>query len=67
MDERQIDVGGQRIAYAQSDGRGRPVIFVHGNSSSARTWQQVMAGPFRQSFRCLAFDWSVRTPVMTAG
>jgi pimeloyl-ACP methyl ester carboxylesterase len=43
------------------------VIFVHGNSSSARTWQQVMAGPFRQSFRCLAFDWSVRTPVMTAG
>jgi len=56
MDEQQIDVGGQRIAYAQSEGRGRPVIFVHGNSSSARTWQQVMAGPFGQRFRCLAFD-----------
>jgi len=56
MDEQQIDVGGQRIAYAQSDGQGRPVIFVHGNSSSARTWQQVMAGPFGQRFRCLAFD-----------
>jgi pimeloyl-ACP methyl ester carboxylesterase len=56
MDERQIDVGGQRIGYAQSEGHGRPVIFVHGNSSSARTWQQVMAGPFGQRFRCLAFD-----------
>jgi pimeloyl-ACP methyl ester carboxylesterase len=56
MDERQIDVGGQRIAYAQSEGQGRPVIFVHGNSSSARTWQQVMAGPFGPRFRCLALD-----------
>jgi pimeloyl-ACP methyl ester carboxylesterase len=55
MDE-QIDVGGQQIAYAQSEGQGRPVIFVHGNSSSARTWQPVMAGAFGQRFRCLAFD-----------
>jgi len=56
MDEQQIDIGGQQIAYARSEGRGRPVIFVHGNSSSARTWRQVMAGPFGQRFRCLAFD-----------
>jgi len=56
MDEQQIDLGGQRIAYVQSAGQDRPVIFVHGNSSSARTWQQVMAGPFGQHFRCLAFD-----------
>ena len=46
MDEQQIDVGGQRIAYARSEGQGRPVIFVHVNSSSARNWRQVMAGPF---------------------
>jgi len=56
MDEQQIDVDGQRIAYGQSEGQGQPVIFVHGNSSSARTWQQVMAGPFGQRFRCLALD-----------
>ena len=56
MDERQIDVDGQRIAFAQSEGGGRAVIFVHGNSSSARTWQPVMTGEFGQRFRCLAFD-----------
>jgi pimeloyl-ACP methyl ester carboxylesterase len=54
--EQQIDVGGQQIAFTQSEGGGRPVIFVHGNSSSARTWAPVMTGPFGQRFRCLAFD-----------
>jgi pimeloyl-ACP methyl ester carboxylesterase len=56
VDEQQIDVGGQRIAFTQSEGAGRPVIFVHGNSSSARTWAPVMTGSFGQRFRCLAFD-----------
>ena len=56
MDEQQIAVDGQQIAYRESDGRGQPVIFVHGNSCSARTWQPVMAGPFGQRYRCLAFD-----------
>jgi pimeloyl-ACP methyl ester carboxylesterase len=56
VDEQQITVDGQRIAYAQSAGRDRPVIFVHGNSSSSRTWAGVLEGPFGQRFRCLAFD-----------
>ena len=56
MDEQQISVGGQQIAFAASDGDGRPVIFVHGNSASSRTWGPVMAGPFGQRFRCLALD-----------
>ena len=56
MDERTVSIGGQQIAFAQSTGPGRPVIFVHGNSSSARTWDQVMTGPFGQRFRCLALD-----------
>jgi pimeloyl-ACP methyl ester carboxylesterase len=56
VDQQNITVGGQRIAFTQSGGAGRPVIFVHGNSSSARTWRPVMTGPFGQRFRCLALD-----------
>ena len=56
MDEQRITVDGQELAYAQSEGQGRPVIFVHGNSSSSRTWDGIMAGPFGQRYRCLALD-----------
>jgi pimeloyl-ACP methyl ester carboxylesterase len=56
VDERNITVNGQQIAFTQSGGSGRPVIFVHGNSSSARTWRPVMTGPFGQRYRCLALD-----------
>jgi len=54
--EQQITVDGQQLAYAQSTGQDRPVIFVHGNSASSRTWAGVLDGPFGQRFRCLAFD-----------
>ncbi len=56
MDERMITVDGAQIAFLESDGDGRTVVFVHGNSSSARTWLPVLTGPFGRSFRCLAFD-----------
>ncbi len=56
MGEQRVTVDGQQIAFTQSEGQGRAVIFVHGNSSSARTWNGIMAGPFGRRFRCLAFD-----------
>jgi len=56
VNQRDITVGGQQIAFTQSGGGGRAVIFVHGNSSSARTWDPVLTGPFGQRFRCLALD-----------
>lgn len=56
MDEQHMTVDGQELAYAESEGQGRPVIFVHGNSSSSRTWDGIMTGPFGQRFRCLALD-----------
>jgi pimeloyl-ACP methyl ester carboxylesterase len=40
----------------KSAGTGRPVVLVHGNSSSSRTWQALLDGPFGQRFRCLALD-----------
>ena len=56
MGEQTISIGGQRIAFLASVGSGRAVIFVHGNSSSARTWEPMLTGPFGQRFRCLALD-----------
>lgn len=56
MDEQTITIGGQRIAFWQTQGRGRPVVFVHGNSCSAQTWHPLMAGEFGQLHRCLALD-----------
>jgi pimeloyl-ACP methyl ester carboxylesterase len=51
-----IEAGGQQIAWQESTGTGRPVVFVHGNSASARTWEPLLAGPLGARFRCLAFD-----------
>jgi pimeloyl-ACP methyl ester carboxylesterase len=56
VDEQRITVDGQELAYTWSRGQDRPVIFVHGNSSSSRTWHGIMAGPFGRRFHCLAFD-----------
>jgi pimeloyl-ACP methyl ester carboxylesterase len=56
VDERTVGIGGQQIAFLQSDGDGRAVVFVHGNSSSARTWLPVLTGAFGQRLRCVALD-----------
>ncbi|MDH6116759.1 alpha/beta hydrolase [Kitasatospora sp. GAS204B] len=45
-----------QLAYRESTGQGRPVILVHGNSSSSRTWQRLLDSPFGQRYRCLAPD-----------
>jgi pimeloyl-ACP methyl ester carboxylesterase len=54
--EQSVMVDGQELAYRESAGAGRPVVFVHGNSSSSRTWRALVDGPFGERFRCLAFD-----------
>lgn len=56
-----VKIDGQRITCLESSpdrsGQGEPaVIFVHGNSSSARTWLPVMRGDFGRRFRCVALD-----------
>ena len=58
MNQQSTEIAGQRIAYLESTAdRDLPaVIFVHGNSSSARTWLPVLDGGFGGRFRCLALD-----------
>lgn len=61
MQHLSVKVNGQRIAYFESafdpDREDvRPVVFIHGSSSSARTWLPVMNSDFGRRFRCLALD-----------
>ena len=56
MNERRITLAGQEIAFKESEGTGRPVILVHGNSSSARVWNPLLTGAFGERFRVLALD-----------
>lgn len=51
-----VRVGEHDVAYRQSSGTGRPVVFVHGNSASSATWERVLAGPLGERYRCLALD-----------
>jgi pimeloyl-ACP methyl ester carboxylesterase len=50
----EVDHGS--VTYRRSRGTGRPIVLVHGNSSSSRTWQHLLDGPFGDRFRCLAPD-----------
>jgi pimeloyl-ACP methyl ester carboxylesterase len=54
--DRRITLAGQDLAFSESGGTGRPVIFVHGNSSSARVWHPLLDGAFGERFRSLAVD-----------
>jgi pimeloyl-ACP methyl ester carboxylesterase len=61
VNQQSVEIAGQQIAYLESPGNraggeDRAVIFVHGNSSSAKTWLPVLTGGFGQRFRCLALD-----------
>jgi pimeloyl-ACP methyl ester carboxylesterase len=61
VNQQDVEIAGQRIAYLESPGSGAgrddpAFVFVHGNSSSARTWLPVLEGGFGQRFRCLALD-----------
>lgn len=58
MSQPVVKINGQRIAYLESpaDRGGHTVVFVHGNSSSARTWQPLLTGDFGRRFPCIALD-----------
>jgi pimeloyl-ACP methyl ester carboxylesterase len=51
-----IQLGQQSIAYYQSVGAGRPIVLVHGNSSSLKVWKNQLEGPLGARYRLIAFD-----------
>ncbi|MBR0794499.1 alpha/beta hydrolase [Bradyrhizobium jicamae] len=52
----QLQIGGQSIAGFESPGSGRPILLVHGNSSSSRIWQKQLQGPLGAKYRLIAID-----------
>jgi pimeloyl-ACP methyl ester carboxylesterase len=56
MNQYTVDIAAVELAYRKSDGHGREIVFVHGNSSSSATWDHLLEGPFGQRFECYALD-----------
>ena len=51
-----LQIGAQIIAGFESAGRGRPILLIHGNSSSSRIWQKQLQGPLGAKYRVIAID-----------
>ncbi len=53
---RLLTVGKQQIAVYESGGSGPAVMLIHGNSSSAKIWQQTLGGELGRKYRLVAID-----------
>jgi pimeloyl-ACP methyl ester carboxylesterase len=51
-----LQIGAQTIAGFESTGAGRPILLIHGNSSSSRIWQKQLQGPLGAKYRVIAID-----------
>ena len=52
----RLQIGGQTITGFESPGSGRPILLIHGNSSSSRIWQKELEGPLGAKYRLIAID-----------
>ena len=52
----RLQFGEQIIAGYESPGTGRPILLIHGNSSSSRIWQKQLQGPLGAKYRLIAID-----------
>lgn len=56
MQTRKLQVGDLSIAIYESEGSGPAALFIHGNSSSGRTFHNQLDGELGQKFRLVALD-----------
>lgn len=56
MQHREIAINGQKIAYYESAGTGRPVLFIHGNSMSGLCFEKQFNSPLGAQYRLVALD-----------
>ena len=52
----RLQVGQQAIAGQESAGTGRPIVLIHGNSSSSRVWNKQLDGSLGKKYRLIAID-----------
>ncbi|MFA6498439.1 MAG: alpha/beta hydrolase [Desulfurivibrionaceae bacterium] len=56
MQHKELEINGQRVAYYESDGKGSPVLFIHGNSLSSLSFARQLASPLGKNHRLVALD-----------
>lgn len=56
METKWKQLGPIKISYYESDSRGHPIVFVHGNSSSALTFSQQFNSNLGKKHRLIALD-----------
>lgn len=53
---RFVQVEGVRIAVYESEGCGPDVLLIHGNTSSARSFEKIFRSPFARHYHVVALD-----------
>ena len=56
MEKKVLEISGIPITYLDSGGDGTPVLFIHGNSTSAETFRPQLESELAASFRMIALD-----------
>jgi pimeloyl-ACP methyl ester carboxylesterase len=56
VNHKEIEINGQKIAYYESDSKGQPVLFIHGNSMSGLSFEKQFQSTLGDEFRIVALD-----------
>lgn len=56
MQLKKLQLPAQTVAYYESDGRGQPVLLVHGNSASGLTFRHQLESDLGHTHRLVALD-----------
>lgn len=56
MHHKEIAINNQKIAYYESSGKGQPVLFIHGNSMSGRSFEKQLESSLGEQYRLVAMD-----------
>lgn len=53
---KSLETSHARIAYAETAGKGLPLLMIHGNSTSHQVFRNQLEGSIGAAHRCIAFD-----------
>jgi len=56
MQAKSVTIDGKNVNYYESVGRGKNVILIHGNSSSAKTFKKQLDSDFGRKYHVFAMD-----------
>lgn len=56
MEPKTVQLASQKISYYESEGSGRPVVLLHGNSSSGLSFQHQLSSPLGKKYHLIVPD-----------